>query len=95
MRDYELVFIVSPQVAEESLNAVVEKVSQYITATGGSITEVTPWGKRKLAYPINNFNEGSYFVAQLKMDPKGAKELERDLRLSEEVIRHLLVRTGE
>ncbi|MBI2908173.1 MAG: 30S ribosomal protein S6 [Chloroflexi bacterium] len=95
MRDYELVFIVSPEVAEENLPATVEKVTQFVAAGGGTVTDVNQWGKRKLAYPIRNFSEGSYFVAQLKMDSKAAKTLERELRLSEEVIRHLLVRVGE
>lgn len=95
MRDYELVFIVSPEVAEENLPAAVGKVTQFVTAGGGTVADVQPWGKRKLAYPIRRFTEGNYFVAQLKLEPKAAKELERGLRISEEVIRHLLVRVGE
>ncbi len=95
MRDYELVFIVSPEVAEENLPATVEKVTQFVTAGGGTVGDINQWGKRKLAYPIQNFSEGNYFVAQLKMDAKAAKVLERELRLSENVIRHLLVRVGE
>ncbi|MFH1486582.1 MAG: 30S ribosomal protein S6 [Chloroflexota bacterium] len=95
MRDYELVFIVNPEVAEEDLPTTVEKVSQLVTAGGGTVTNVNQWGRRRLAYPIRNFAEGNYFVAQLQMDPKSSKGLERGLRLSEDVIRHLLVRTGD
>jgi len=93
--DYELVLVISPEVADENIAATVDKVSQFITERGGSITEVNQWGRRKLAYPIKHFMEGSYVLAQFKLEPKLAAELEANLRISEEIMRHLLVRLGE
>lgn len=95
MRDYELVMIVSPEVTDEGIPEVVEKVSQFITSRGGTITEVTQWGRRKLAYPIKRFSEGNYILTQFKFEPKLTAELESSLLISEEILRHLLVRVGE
>lgn len=95
MRDYELVFIVSPEVAEENLTATLERVSRFITGKGGEISNMEPWGRRKLAYPIKNHREGHYVLAHFRLDPKDARELEASLNISEEVIRHLLVRLDE
>lgn len=95
MRNYELVFIVSPEVTAETLPTTVEKVSQMVSARGGTVTEVKPWGKRRLAYPIKRFREGNYFLAQLQMDPQKTSDLESSLRISEEILRHLLVKLGD
>ena len=95
MRDYELVVIISPEVTDEEVPVTLEKMNQFITDRGGSITEVNQWGKRKLAYPIENFMEGNYVLTQFKMEPKQTAELEASLRLSEEILRHLLVRLSD
>ncbi|MDO8688683.1 MAG: 30S ribosomal protein S6 [Dehalococcoidia bacterium] len=95
MRDYELVFIVSPQVIDESLTGVVEKVSQFIGSRGGQVERMDSWGKRRLAYPIGPFREGMYFLAQFKMDPVQAPDLEVSLHTTEEIIRHLVIRLDE
>ncbi|MDP2661082.1 MAG: 30S ribosomal protein S6 [Dehalococcoidia bacterium] len=95
MRDYELVFIVSPQVVDESLTGVVEKVSQFIASRGGQIDRMDSWGKRRLAYPIGPFREGMYFLAQFKMDPVQALDLEVSLHTAEEIVRHLVIRLDE
>ncbi|HEX75010.1 MAG TPA: 30S ribosomal protein S6 [Dehalococcoidia bacterium] len=89
---YELVFIVSPEVADEEVPNTVSKVSEFINRIGGSVTEVNQWGRRKLAYPIRRFIEGNYVLAQLELKPALTKELEANLRLSEEVLRHLLIK---
>lgn len=95
MRDYELVVIISPEVTDEEVPITLEKMNQFITDRGGSITEVNQWGRRKLAYPIENFMEGNYVLTQFKMEPKQTAELEASLRLSEEILRHLLVRLSD
>ena len=95
LRDYELVVIISPEVAEEEIPATLDKISRFIVERGGSITEVSQWGRRKLAYPINNFAEGNYVLTHFKMDPGLTADLEASLRISEEVLRHLLVRLSE
>ncbi|MDY6908045.1 MAG: 30S ribosomal protein S6 [Chloroflexota bacterium] len=95
MRDYELVVIISPEVADEETPAAIEKISRFITDRGGSITEVNQWGRRKLAYPIKNFMEGNYVLAHFTMDAQATADFEASLGLAEEVLRHLLVRMGE
>ena len=95
MRDYELVVIISPEVVDEEIPAAIDKISQFIIERGGAITEVNQWGRRKLAYPIRDFMEGNYVLTQFKMEPSLTAELEASLGISEEILRHLLVRLGE
>ena len=90
--DYELIFIISPEVVEDKLDAAIESVSQSITGKGGIISEVEQWGKRRLAYPIKHFGEGSYVLVRFKMQPGRNKELEANLKISEDVLRHLLIK---
>jgi len=92
LRDYELAFIISPEVAEEKTDTIIDNVSQFITAGGGTISNVERWGKRKLAYPIRHFTEGDYVLTRFKLRPGLGKELEANLRISEEVLRHLLIK---
>ncbi len=92
MRDYELVLIINPQVEDEKVPQVLEKVGHLITDKGGAVGEVTPWGRRKLAYPIKKRLEGYFVVAKAKMDPANVGELENQLRLSEDFLRHLVVK---
>ena len=93
-QDYELVLIISPEVGDEALEAIVDNVGKFITGSGGAISNVERWGKRKLAYPIKHFLEGSYVLTQIKLKPALSKELEANLRISEEVLRHLLIKLG-
>jgi small subunit ribosomal protein S6 len=92
LRDYELVVIISPEVADDSLDGIIDNISRLITQDGGTVDEVDRWGKRKLAYPIKHFLEGSYVLVRCKLKSASGKELEANLRISEEVLRHLLVR---
>lgn len=89
---YELVLIVSPEVMGEALDATIDNVSRFITEKGGMISNVEPWGKRRLAYPIGRFTEGNYALTQFRLKPELSKELEAKLRISEDIIRHLLTR---
>lgn len=95
MRDYELVMIVDPEVADEAVPATLERVQDFIAEQGGQVKEVTAWGRRKLAYPIGRSREGSYVVAQLDLDPQRVGALEENLKLAEDVIRHLVVKLEE
>ena len=92
VRDYELVLIISPEVLEEKFDTVIDNVSQFITGKGGIISDVEQWGKRRLAYPIKHFEEGSYVLSRFKLKPTLSKELEANLQISEEILRHLLVK---
>ncbi len=92
LRDYELVLIISPEIADEALDTTIDNISQFITEKGAVISDVEQWGKRKLAYPIGHFMEGNYVLAQFKLKPALGKGLEANLQISEEVLRHLLIR---
>jgi small subunit ribosomal protein S6 len=92
MRDYELAFIVEPNTDDEGVTSVVEKVSQLVQTGDGTVTSVDVWGRRTLAYPINNHRDGTYVLMQTKMLPSFLVDLERNLKLSEEIIRYLLVK---
>jgi small subunit ribosomal protein S6 len=84
--------IVSPEIAEEQLEATIDKIGRFITGRGGTITNTEQWGKRKLAYPIKHSLEGNYVLIKCKLKPGSSRELEANLRISEEVLRHILVK---
>ena len=90
--NYEMVVVISPEVVDEQLESVINNISGFITGMGGTVPEVERWGKRNLAYPIKHFVEGSYVIAQFKLKPAFGKELEANLQISEEVLRHLLIK---
>ena len=92
LKEYELVLIISPEVEDEALEATINNISRFITGSGGTISNIERWGKRRLAYPIKRFTEGNYVLTQLKLKPALSGELEANLQISEEVLRHLLVR---
>jgi small subunit ribosomal protein S6 len=92
LTDYELIYIVSPEVADEELESRIEAVNQFISGRNGTVDEVEKWGKRKLAYPINHFLEGNYILTRFKISPAQCKELESNLKITEEVLRHLLIK---
>ena len=91
MNEYELLYIVSPRVPADDVANAIERVSALVTAQGGEVLSIDNWGRRRLAYPIRQYFEGTYVLATLKMPPAGAVALESGLRISEEVIRHLLI----
>ena len=96
MRRYELVVIVSPDVAEDDVPDAVDRlIRQPVESEGGELQETDHWGRRKLAYPIQRHQEGNYVLTQLNMDPQKTDELERGLQISEEVLRYLLIRLDE
>lgn len=95
LRDYELVVILSPEITDDVVSESLERLNQGITSRGGEVVEVNHWGRRRLAYPINRHFEGNYVVSQIKMDPAEVPAFEGGLRISEEVIRHLIVKADE
>ena len=95
MRDYELMYILSPEIIEEDVAANMEKVNQLIASRGGTVAETNAWGRRKLAYPIRKFLEGNYVLTRLKLDAKSTADLEASLGIDEGILRHLLVRVGD
>ena len=92
VNDYELTVIFKGDLSEEKLTAAIESVKKFITGKGGVITDTKSWGKRRLAYPIKHSNEGNYLLFKFTMKPNLNRELETSLRISEDVLRHLLVK---
>jgi small subunit ribosomal protein S6 len=95
MRDYELVAIISPEVDEEGVSTIVDKVSQSINSRGGVVEEIKKWGRRKLAYPIKKFMEADYVLARFKLTPKSVKELEGEISASGDILRYLVVKVED
>ena len=95
MPQYEMVFIIQPEMDEEPLAEVVEKISQTIVGLEGKVHQVEPWGKRRLAYTIKKYQDGFYFLMHMELPAQAVRSLERSLKLMEEVIRHLIVRTEQ
>ena len=95
MRNYELMFIARPDLDEEELVEARERIGDLITSSGGEVSVMDPWGKRRLAYPIADHLEGFYVLMQFKLDPPHLTELERVMKLDNRLIRHLLIRADE
>lgn len=91
-RDYELGFILAPEVNEEQTRGILDRVGQIVAARGGEIVRVNQWGRRRMAYPIEHHRDGYYVFVDMIAAPETISELERNLRVSEEVLRHLITK---
>lgn len=92
VRDYELMYIVRPDLDDEALRAATESVGTLVRGLGGDVGKTAMWGKRRLAYEIGHLRDGHYVVSQMRLDGTRVSELERALRIHDSVFRHLLVR---
>jgi small subunit ribosomal protein S6 len=92
MRRYELMLVLRPDLADDKVQAALERTARAIAAGDGQIVKQAPWGRRRLAYPIDHHREGSYYVILFEAPATAIAELERGLLLSEEVLRHLVTR---
>jgi small subunit ribosomal protein S6 len=95
MHNYELLAIISPEVDEDGLSKVVEKVTQSINSRGGAVEDIKNWGKRKLAYPVRRFGEADYILARFKLIPKSVRELESEIGGLGDILRYLVVKVGD
>ncbi|MCM1467004.1 MAG: 30S ribosomal protein S6 [Alistipes sp.] len=95
MNKYELAVVVSAKVEDDVRVAAIEQVKEYITRFGGNITNVDEWGKKKLAYEIQKMKEGFYYFIKFESDANCPNELEKNIRIMENVIRYLIVREEE
>ena len=95
MRNYELMFILHPDLDEANVETNVERVKSWITESGGSIIKQELWGKRRLAYKIRKQAEGIYVLLQASLEPAFTSEMERNLRLTEQIMRFLLTAMDE
>jgi small subunit ribosomal protein S6 len=92
MRRYELMLVLRPDTADDRVQAILDRTTRGIAAGDGQIIKVSPWGRRRLAYPIGGHREGSYFIVVFEAPSQSIDELERSLNITEEVMRHLVTR---
>jgi small subunit ribosomal protein S6 len=94
VRTYEMMAVLAPDIAEEEMPAALERISGYITTNDGEVTELvttSPWGRRRLAYEIRDYRDGFYALYHFNLDPSRVGEVERELRLNNQVLRSLVV----
>jgi len=92
VRRYELMLVFRPDAPDERISAIIDRTTRQITADGGQIVKVAPWGRRRLAYQIDRHREGSYHIVVFEAPATAIAELERGLLITEEILRHLIVR---
>ncbi|MEX1297056.1 MAG: 30S ribosomal protein S6 [Candidatus Limnocylindrales bacterium] len=92
MRRYELMLVLRPDTADDRVQQILDRTTRGIAAGEGQIVKVSPWGRRRLAYPISGYREGSYFIVVFDAPSEAIDELERGLNITEEVMRHLVTR---
>ena len=91
MRNYEVVIIVHPDLDDNALQGIVERVQGWITGAGGSVDKVDMWGKRRLAYSIRKQREGQYVYFESQFNPSFSAELERNMRFVEPIMRYSII----
>ena len=91
-RDYELGFILNPEVSEEQSNAILERIQQIVTNHDGQVVRINQWGRRRLAYPIQHQRDGFYVFFDMILTPETVSELDRNMRVTEEILRHIIIR---
>ncbi len=94
MKSYEIMYIVKPY-EDEKFEAVVEKFNTLITNNGGVIEKTDRWGKKRLAYEMQGLNEGLYVLVTFIAEPAAVKELDRVMKITDEILRHMIIRKGE
>ena len=95
MRKYELMYIIRPNIEEEAKKALIERFNEILTSNGAELTESKEWGKRRLAYEINDFREGFYQIMKVNAPTEAINEYTRLANISEDIIRHIAVREEE
>ncbi|MDQ0163714.1 30S ribosomal protein S6 [Bacillus alveayuensis] len=95
MRKYEIMYIIRPNIEEDAKKALVERFNSILTDNGAEIAEVKEWGKRRLAYEIKDFREGIYMIVNVASNPEAIEEFSRLARISEDILRHIVVKEDE
>ena len=95
MRNYECMFILKPEMEEEAIQQAVDKYSAIVTDGKGEVVSVDKWGKRRLAYEIKDLMEGYYVLITFKSEPAVAKELDRVMKISEDMLRFMIIHLDE
>lgn len=92
MNEYEMMTIIHPRLNADETTAAIEAVERLIATNAGELLSTDVWGRRRLAYPINHVNDGTYVLMTFNMPPTGTAPMEREMRISESVLRHMLIR---
>ena len=95
MRKYELMYIIRPNIEEDAKKALIARFEEILTSNGAEIVEAKEWGKRRLAYEINDFREGFYQIVKVNAGSQAIDEYTRLANISEDIIRHIAVRQEE
>ena len=95
LRDYEILYIVRPELDETQLNEAVASVNRLIENLGGKVQKTDVWGRRRLAYEVRHLREGQYVLTDFQVEPARVPEMEATLKISDTVFRHLIVRKPE
>jgi small subunit ribosomal protein S6 len=93
--NYELVYIINPNITEEAMPEVINKISDLVKKNGGNVAEVIPWGKKKFSYPVKKFNEGNYILAKIDVEPGSLKKIDASLKMDENILRHLMIKAND
>ncbi|MEK5009552.1 30S ribosomal protein S6 [Bacillus sp. FSL K6-3312] len=92
MRKYEVMYIIRPTVDDDAKKAVIERFNNVLTSNGAEITGTKDWGKRRLSYEINDFREGFYQIVNVQSDAAAVQEFDRLAKISDDIIRHIVVK---
>lgn len=95
MRQYEVMYILKPDLEDEESTRLIEKFGKIITDRNGEITELNRWGKRRLAYEIKDYREGHYVVMKCRAEHAAAQELDRVFRITDGLLRHMIIREDQ
>lgn len=95
MYNYELVALVNPEVDEEALSKIVDRMAESISSRGGTVEETKDWGRRKLAYPVKKCMEADYVLTRFSLMPESVREVEREIGAVADILRYLVVKVGD
>jgi small subunit ribosomal protein S6 len=95
IHDYEMVVIAVPELDEQGLVTLTDRITGWITSAGGTMANTNVWGRRRLTYAIRKKTDGIYVQFDYQLDPNASRELDRNLRIDEQVVRHLIIRRDE
>ncbi|MCG9969015.1 30S ribosomal protein S6 [Pelotomaculum terephthalicicum JT] len=95
MRKYEVVFVIRPDLDDDKNTAVIDKFKDLVESQGGEVLKVDKWGKRRLAFEVKDFREGFYVIFHINAESKVSSELDRVFKITDEVLRHIIVREEE
>jgi small subunit ribosomal protein S6 len=95
VRNYEVMYILKPELEEEAINAIVARFEEVVRTNGGEVVKTDRWGKRRLASELNGYMEGFYVLMFVKAPSQASQEVDRVLKIHDDVIRHLVIKTEE